>query len=62
MVKIIQLNYGLGLNDMNGPTKPFDEQVRNIMNENKNYRYVGLINEPSKYSNIQKAALVVEIN
>jgi len=61
MVKIIQLTYGFNLNDMNGPTKPFNEQVSIILEENKNYTYVGLINEPSKYSNMECAALVVEI-
>lgn len=62
MVKIIQLKYGRDYANMNGPLKPIDEQVKIILEENKNYTYVGLINESSKYLNMECAALVVEIN
>ena len=58
---MIKLEYDRGYANMNGPCEPIITQVRNILEENESYTFVGLIDEPSKYSNMEYATLVVEI-
>ena len=70
MIKVIELYYMIG-GTKNGwrdgesysePSKSLEKQVEEILNENKNYKYVDFIYNPKgKNSNIEYATLIVEI-
>jgi len=62
MTKVIQLSHMIGGRDWNNdPDKTIDENVKQILDKNKDYIFLGLINEPSTSSNMRYAALLVDV-